>query len=268
MSKPAFFKHDIGASNDPAIIKMRVAYGCLGYGLYWLIVEYLWGTHDGSAALADIPTIAYAIREDDVKLQQFITVCIDEYGLFKSDGVSFWSERLKRDLANWNDTGEKRQLAGKIGAWKKHHPEQPLPKEILEACSYDEIGKESQGVNTDSSKRLASAKQLPKMCYSKILQNQNQNKKNIYVQPKFKKPTLEEVEAYCIERKNEVDPQRFIDHYSSNGWKVGKNPMKDWKAAIRNWERNNGIASKSPSVANNDSVQIGAFLNVPEGGPQ
>jgi hypothetical protein len=52
------------------------------------------------------------------------------------------------------------------------------------------------------------------------------------------KPTLEEVKAYCAERKNSVDPQRFIDYYSANGWRVGKNPMKDWKAAVRTWERN------------------------------
>lgn len=55
---------------------------------------------------------------------------------------------------------------------------------------------------------------------------------------RFTAPTLEEVKAYCDERKNGVDPQRFIDYYSSNGWKVGRNPMKDWKAAVRTWEKN------------------------------
>ena len=54
----------------------------------------------------------------------------------------------------------------------------------------------------------------------------------------FTKPTLEEVAAYCRERKNQVDPQRFVDYYTSNGWRVGRNPMKDWKAAVRTWERN------------------------------
>lgn len=54
---------------------------------------------------------------------------------------------------------------------------------------------------------------------------------------RFTKPTLEEVEAYCLERNKGVDPQRWYDYYSSNGWKVGKNPMKDWKAAVRTWER-------------------------------
>lgn len=54
---------------------------------------------------------------------------------------------------------------------------------------------------------------------------------------RFRPPTLEEVEAYCMERNNRVDAARFIDYYTSNGWKVGKNPMKDWKAAVRSWER-------------------------------
>ena len=54
---------------------------------------------------------------------------------------------------------------------------------------------------------------------------------------RFTPPTLEEVIAYCSERGNAVDPERFIDYYESNGWKVGKNKMKDWKAAIRTWEK-------------------------------
>ena len=55
---------------------------------------------------------------------------------------------------------------------------------------------------------------------------------------RFQKPTLDEVKAYCVERKNSIDPNRFISYYEANGWKVGKNPMKDWKAAVRSWESN------------------------------
>jgi uncharacterized protein YdaU (DUF1376 family) len=54
----------------------------------------------------------------------------------------------------------------------------------------------------------------------------------------FVPPTLEEVQAYCLERGNQVDPEKFFYHYSANGWRVGRNPMKDWKAAVRTWERN------------------------------
>jgi hypothetical protein len=61
---------------------------------------------------------------------------------------------------------------------------------------------------------------------------------------RFSPPTLEEVQAYCKERKNSVDAQRFIDYYTSNGWKVGKNAMKDWKAAVRTWEKDGFDAKK------------------------
>lgn len=54
---------------------------------------------------------------------------------------------------------------------------------------------------------------------------------------RFTPPTVEEVYAYCCERKNNVSAQRFVDYYSSNGWMVGKNKMKDWKAAVRTWEQ-------------------------------
>lgn len=54
----------------------------------------------------------------------------------------------------------------------------------------------------------------------------------------FKIPTVDEVKAYCDERGNSIDPEKFIDYYNSKGWLVGKSPMKDWKATIRNWERN------------------------------
>lgn len=54
---------------------------------------------------------------------------------------------------------------------------------------------------------------------------------------RFSKLTVEEVAAYCKERNNNVDPQRFWDFYEAKGWKIGKSPMKDWKACVRTWEK-------------------------------
>ena len=68
---------------------------------------------------------------------------------------------------------------------------------------------------------------------------------------KFIKPTLDEVKAYCIERKNTVNPQKFIDHYESNGWKVGgKSAMKDWKASVRTWEGNSFNSTQKQAPTN------------------
>ena len=55
---------------------------------------------------------------------------------------------------------------------------------------------------------------------------------------RFTPPTVDQVRAYCMERQNQVDPQRFCDFYEANGWKQGKGkPIVDWKAAVRTWER-------------------------------
>lgn len=65
----------------------------------------------------------------------------------------------------------------------------------------------------------------------------------------FAKPTAEEVKAYCAERKNNVDANKFIDFYESKGWLIGKNPMKDWKACVRTWEKTSNSSPPKPSNA-------------------
>lgn len=67
---------------------------------------------------------------------------------------------------------------------------------------------------------------------------------------RFSPPSLDEVSAYCLERGNTVDPQRFIDFYESKGWKVGNTKMKDWKAAVRTWENRDKKATSSTTNNN------------------
>lgn len=70
-----------------------------------------------------------------------------------------------------------------------------------------------------------------------LFSTENECKKPIQKNTKFIKPTLEEVKAYILEKGYNVDPDRWINYYESNGWKVGKNPMKNWKAAIATWNK-------------------------------
>ena len=65
---------------------------------------------------------------------------------------------------------------------------------------------------------------------------------------RFAPPSFEQVSEYCTERSNGIDPQAFIDFYESKGWMIGKNKMKDWKAAIRTWEQR----SNAPKKEDND----------------
>lgn len=85
---------------------------------------------------------------------------------------------------------------------------------------------------------------------------------------RFTPPTLEEVKAYCAERNNTVDAEQFVDHYTSNGWLVGgKSKMKDWKAAVRTWERNGFAEKRKPGQISGkasydiDQIKADALVN-------
>lgn len=135
------------------------------------------------------------------------------------------------------------------------------------------IGSQSKSAFKKQQQRLTKAKELPQIeggqkvdkCPPKIekeidleeeidLETDLEEEKPKRASAKrFTPPTLEEVKAYCIERNNNVDAERFIDYYTANGWKVGKNNMKNWKAAVRTWEKTSYNNSK-PTPTQSGSV--------------
>lgn len=77
---------------------------------------------------------------------------------------------------------------------------------------------------------------------------------------RFAPPSVEEVKAYCLERKNGIDPQTFVDFYAAKGWKIGKESMKDWKAAVRTWERRRKEEPKRETSY--DMNELGKFFEL------
>jgi hypothetical protein len=69
----------------------------------------------------------------------------------------------------------------------------------------------------------------------------------------WEQPTVEIVKEYCLERKNSIEAEKFVSYYQSNGWKVGRNPMKDWKACVRTWELTNLRQGDKNGKANTQS---------------
>lgn len=132
------------------------------------------------------------------------------------------------------------------------HAGADIPIDLLESIDYfAEESNENNGIcNTD----VTACNKMKQKCNTEIelekeieleidIEN-NGEEKSSPVPPKSKRfipPTIEEVTFYCQERSNNVNAEKFVDHYTSNGWKVGKNPMKDWKASIRSWEQKDGI---------------------------
>lgn len=107
---------------------------------------------------------------------------------------------------------------------------------------------DSSRKKAESGKRGGETKQSESKAEAKPKQEKEQGKEQEKEQDKeqvligesqkkrFSPPTFEDVKAYCLERNKGVDPERWYNHYTANGWMVGKNKMKDWKAAVRTWE--------------------------------
>lgn len=131
---------------------------------------------------------------------------------------SFIRQQMDKDAEKYETTCQKRAEAGALGGRPK------------KANGFDEKAKKANGF---------SEKQK-----NPVYENDNENDSDNEINKEkvkrklFQKPSLENVIGYCQEQGiTNIDAQKFIDYYESNGWKVGKNPMKDWKATVRNWSR-------------------------------
>lgn len=124
---------------------------------------------------------------------------------------------------------------------------------MFKIANYDKlVGSESKWAEIKRRQRLDNVQQMSNKCPTNVQQEnrvknidfkivEEKEKDNINVIPKekskrFVKPTIEQIQKYCDERENDIDAQRFYDHYESKGWMIGKSPMKDWQAAVRTWE--------------------------------
>lgn len=93
----------------------------------------------------------------------------------------------------------------------------------------------------------SSDRQLTGSCHTEVrLGEDSLGKDKEEKRKRFTPPTLTDVKQYCEERNNHVDAERFIDFYESKGWMVGKSKMKDWKAAVRTWEKNS--TAQKPNI--------------------
>lgn len=119
---------------------------------------------------------------------------------------------------------------------------------------YGRRGGQAKAEKQSSSKSVANEKQTSSKSVANVKQSsskrladkekdkdkdikEKQEKEKVASAPRFVKPTVAEVSAYCRERANGINPESFVDFYEAKGWKVGAQPMKDWRAAVRTWEQ-------------------------------
>lgn len=123
--------------------------------------------------------------------------------------------------------------------WISHHVQPAVHIEPLEV--YSQLYKSVQPVVQPVQPTVQSVQPVVQSLYKVLKDTINttvKESKDICTIP----PNIENVKKYCYERGKGIDPEQWMDHYAARGWMIGKNKMKDWKAAIRTWERNNFAA--------------------------
>ena len=177
-----------------------------------------------------------------------------------SDGMlkmafSFITAQIDRDGEKWEKTCEKRRDAAykKWNNAKDANAYNSMQNMQMHTNAYNSMQKIQ--MNTNDTDTVTDTETV-----TDIIKENNIKEKS----KRFVKPTLEQVQAYCRERNNNINAQTFIDFYEANGWVQGRagKPLKDWKAAVRTWEKNNynNISKDDNSEYDKYNAVVNKFL--------
>lgn len=153
--------------------------------------------------------------------------------------------QIDRDTASYQAFADKQRENGKKGGRPKN-PEKPMG--FLENPK-----KPSLFLKTQKSQEEEEKEEDKEKDKDEEEDKTKTKKKTVGASPRFTPPTVDEVRDYCDERHNNVNAERFVDFYESKGWRVGSQPMKDWRAAVRTWENRDdrpGQAEKPKKSSN------------------
>lgn len=212
MNKDAYyFPHFSNARHDRRLRRVRKELGVEGYGIYFMLLE----------VLRDQPKFAYPICDVDLLADDFgtsepkVNAVISNYGLFIVENEVFTSNKFHEYLAPYLAKSERARNAALI-RWNSKSNANALPQQ---------------------SKSNASKVKYSKVKYSKEEESKSINGQKPEHTPRFIPPTIEEIKTYCLQNNKNVDAERFFNFYESKGWMVGKSKMKNWHAALANWDK-------------------------------
>ena len=272
MCSDRYFRHDIHASLDLKLRRLMAVHGAEGYGNYWLIIELLsqLSADEGKEPRMQFDEY-YVAALIHTKKHSMIWSIIHNFDLFViemgDDGREyFYSRRLFRDfhegVIKKSHTEEapsdepaayrsKRQLSPEARermakGGRKYRPTK-VESKVEEGTSKVDQGKSKVDTKVEEGSEEGTSKVDPQK--SKVNGGDNRGgkaPKTIRQEDleregekatRFSPPSLDEVRDEVERLGYAVDPERFIAHYESNGWRVGPNKMKSWKSALVTWHK-------------------------------
>lgn len=231
-----YFSHDSNARNDEKILAVRMKYGAEGYGIYFMILERLRDS-DGYMSIKDYNMLAFDFRVSAEKVKSIV----EDFGLFvfTEDSKHFYSESFLQRMKLKDEKSLKaRESANQ--RWRKKTEEQ---KEMRTQC---------ERIKNECERNASKVKK------SKV--NNKEKEKEKEKPKRFLPPSLDEVENYISEKGYSVDAEAFIAFYTAKNWFIGKNKMKDWRAAIVTWQkRENNKKTNHSGVINTQNIEYKPF---------
>lgn len=211
-----YFKHDYNARSDPKMKRLLSKHGMLGVGIYWSIIEDLYNNANALPTQYDV--IAFDLRCDE----NVIRSVINDFDLFQVDEEYFGSPSVAKRLLK----REEKSLKAKRSAdyrWSL-------------ALKKDANAMQSQSDSNAIRRKEKKGEEI-------IIDNKEDKKPEIA--KRFQPPTQQEVQDYVQLKGYSVDAEAFVAFYTSKGWMIGTNKMKDWRSAVVTWAKKDRQTKKS-----------------------
>lgn len=158
------------------------------------------------------------------------------------------TNQLDRDREKYEETCERNRKNGQMGGRPAREESQNNRAVVMGSAE------KPQKPDTDTDTEPDTDKDTDKVCADA---HALAAAPGTHTRSRFVTPTMEAVSAYCTQRNNAVDAQRFVDFYASKGWVVGKSPMKDWRAAVRTWEQEGRASPQTKGYEPDEQYRFG-----------
>lgn len=258
-----FFPHDADMRNDIKVTALRRKFSHTGYAVWCFMLETLTDSEDFELDYNEINQELLA-ADFDVSVEELREI-IDysvKIGILQQEDGKVYSDALKRRFVPLLEARERRRqraeinrMNGRKGGNPNFKKGQPNPYyQITQSVMEDNqnITELTEDITEDN----------PKVKQSKVQQSTEKHKETPKgvkkTASRFSAPTIDEVRAYAQEKGYNIDAEHFVDYYTSNGWRVGRNPMKDWKATVRTWASRDRAQT---TVQGTQSLGVGEFIN-------
>lgn len=218
--KALYFSHDYSARNDERLLDIRADYGWEGYGLYFGIIEMM-AENGGHLNSTKLGAVALGLAIELPKLKAFVASLVT-IGLLYDEAGLLRSKRLDKHFAYREQCAEAGRKGGmSSGRWKNESADESAPHQPIISPPDTDPEAEPSAIN-----KIKESKEKKEI------------KESVFVS--LRPPSEQDVALYFNQiGSTEIEAATFYDHFTANGWKVGgKAPMKDWRAASRNWVRN------------------------------